>query len=379
MAAVMVGLDPVVRVAGLTVLSFLTAALVSIAYRWYVRVRIPGGVALLAGVSSVALYLNTRGALGQVVAGQTGYLTLEAVVFNSLSFLLGGLVTPLARRGGDRLAVSVMAMAGSKIVEGEVSNLVGTVGRLVSLTLPETIHDIDGYDPASDAVKDALSGKTLLFPRRGGRPELETRLRARIKDDYDVGYVDLDIADDGTVEYLALGRRVAGIGPTLGPGGAAVAVEADPPNGASAGDVVQLWKTGEKKHRVATGELRGVADDVVTVALDETEARTVAGNRYRLLTLPSEPTADREFAALLRAAEETMAAVQVATGSDLVDATVGDLGATVVAVKPGDEPIQAVPPRSRPLAAGDLVYVVASPSTIRQLEERATGETAAGG
>ncbi|UWG48795.1 TrkA, K+ transport system, NAD-binding component [Halanaeroarchaeum sp. HSR-CO] len=371
MVAEVVSLEPVLRVAGLIVLSFLTAALVAVAYRWYVRVRVPGGVALLAGVSAVALYLNTRGALGQVVAGQTGYLTWEAVVFNSLSFLLGALVTPLGRRGGDRLAVSVMAMAGSQIVEGEVSTLVGTVGRLVSLSLPETIHDIDGYDPASEGVKDALAGKTLLFPRRGGRPELENRLRARIKDDYDVGYVDLDVAPDGTVEYLALGRRVAGIGPTLGPGGAAVAVEADPPNAASAGDVVQVWKTGAEKRRVATGEVRGVAGDVVTLALDETEARTLAGNRYRLLTLPSEPTADREFAALLRAAEETMAAINVDPGSQLVDATVGDLGATVVAVKPTEDAVDPVPPMSRPLAAGDLVYVVASPATIRQLEERA--------
>lgn len=373
MAEATLPLDPVLQVAGLTVLSFLTASVVSVAYRWYVRDRIPAGVALLAGVSAVALYLNTRGALGQVVAGQTGYLAWEAVVFNSLSFLLGALVTPVGRRVGDRLAVSVMAMAGSRVVEGEVSGFVGTVGRLVSVTLPETIHDIDGYDPASDAVKEALGGKTLLFPRRGGRAELEKRLRSRIKDDYDVGYVDVDVAADGTVEYLALGRRVAGIGPTLGPGGAAVAVEADPPNAASAGDVVQVWKTDEERRRVATGEVRGVADDVVTLALDEADARTLAGNRYRLVTLPSEPTVDREFAALLRAAEETMAAIRVDAGSELVDTTVGDLGATVVAVKPSDEPVEPVPPRSRALVAGDLVYVVASPAAIRQLEERAAG------
>lgn len=365
--------DPVLRVAGMTVLSLLTAMLVSIAYRWYVRERIPAGVALLAGVSSVALYLNTRGALGQVVAGQTGYLALESVIFNTISFFLAGLVTPVGRRAGDRLATSVMAMAGTRIVEGEVSGLVSAVGRLDAITLPETIHDIDGYDPVSEDVKATLAGKTLLFPRRGGREEREKRLRARLKDDYDVGYVDLDLATDGSVEYLAVGRRVAGIGPTLGTGAAAVAIEADPPHTASPGDAVQVWETDEGQRRVASGEIRGVAGDVVTVALDEQDARDLAGRRYRLLTLPDDPTADREFAALLRAVEETMAAVRVAPDGGLVDVVVGDLNATVVAVKPANGSIEPVPARDRKLAPRDLVYVVASPAAIRQLEERAAG------
>lgn len=373
MVEVAVSAGPVLRVAGMTILSLLTSGLVAIAYRWYVRERIPAGVALLAGVSTVALYLNTRGALGQVVAGQTGYLALEAVVFNTISFFLAGLVTPVGRRAGDRLATNVMAMAGTRIVEGEVSGLVSAVGRLVAVTLPVTIHDIDGYDPVSEEVKTTLAGKTLLFPRRGGREEREKRLRSRLKDDYDVGYVDLDLAADGTVEYLALGRRVAGIGPTLGPGAAAVAIEADPPHTASTGDTVQLWEVEEGQRRVASGEVRGVADDVVTVVLDEQDARAIAGNRYRLLTLPDDPTADREFVALLRAAEETMAAVRVASDGGLVDVTVGDLEATVVAVKPVDGSVEPVPARDRGLAPGNLVYVVASPAAIRQLEERAAG------
>ena len=49
-------IGPVIRVVGLTLLSLVTSMTVSIAYRWYVRDRIPGGVALLAGVSAVAIY-----------------------------------------------------------------------------------------------------------------------------------------------------------------------------------------------------------------------------------------------------------------------------------------------------------------------------------
>lgn len=373
MAVLSAELLPVVRVLGLTALSLLVSGAVAVAFRWYARSRLPLGVSLLAGVSAVALYLNTQGALGQVVAGQTGYLVWEAVLFNSLAFLLGGLVTPVGRLAGDRLALAVMAMAGARELEGEVSGFVRTVGRLTAVTLPEAIDDIPGYDPAGEDVKAALAGTTLLFPRRVTVDELRTRLRGRIKDDYDVGFVDVEVTAEGEVTYFALGRRVAGIGPTLGPGAAAVAVEADPPNAAGPGDVVQLWTDDGGWRRVATAEVRGVADDVVTVVLDEQEARTLAGGRYRLVTLPAAPDDEKAFAGLLRAAEETMAAIRIAEGSDLEATTVGGVGATVVAVKAAGEPIEPIPARSRPLAVGDLVYVVAKPASIRQLEAAAGG------
>lgn len=370
-AAVVPALDTMVGIVGLGLLSLFVAGAVAVVYRWYVRDRIPAGVTLLAGVSAVALSLNTQGALGQVAAETPGFLAWEAVLFNSIAFLLAALVTPVGQRVGDRLALSVMAVVGTRELEGEVSRFVRAVGRLTAVTLPQSIDDIAGYDPASEDVKDALAGKTLLFPKRLTVEDLQTRLRARIKDDYDVGYVDVEVAADGTVEYLALGRRVAGIGPTLGPGAGAIAVEADPPNAAAAGDVVQLWHRDGDWSRAATAEVRGVAGDVVTVALDEQEARAVAGRSFRLVTLPSTPNVERAFADLLRAAEETMAAVEVAPESDLAGSTVGDVGGTVVAVKPADAAIEAIPARSRPLAPGDLVYLVADPATIRQLETAA--------
>lgn len=373
MALALPVVDPVLRVVGLTLLSLLVAVVVATGYRWYVRDRVPGGVTLLAGVSAVALYLNTQGALRQVVEGQTQLFAWESVLFNTLAFVLAALVTVVGQRVGDRLAVSVAAMVGVRELEGEVSTLVRTVGRLLTVTLPDQVDDIPGYDPASPAVKETLAGTTLVFPRSVTVDELQTRLRTRIKDDHDVAYVDVDVTDDGTVEYLALGQRIAGIGPTLGPGTAAIAIEGDPPNAASAGDVVQLWHHDDEWRRVGTAEVRGVAGDVVTVALDEEEARSLAGGRARMVTVPSAPTAEREFAGLLRAAEETMAAIRVDPTSDLVDETVGALGVTVVAIKPASESIEAAPPRSRPLAANDLVYVVARPATIRHLEASAAG------
>ena len=362
-------LPGLIGVLGLTLLSGLVATLVAMLFRWYVNDRVPAGVSLLAGLSAVALYLNTRGALGAVVEGQVGYLAPDAIVFNTVAFLTSAAVTPAGQRIGDRLATSSAAFSGAAVVEGEVSQFVTTVGRLGVVTLPETIEDIDGYDPVAADVKSSLAGKTFIFPRRLTVAELRTRLSNRLKDDYEVGYVDLEFAGDGSVEYLALGRRIAGIGPTLGPGAAAVAVEADPPNSAGAGDLVQVWSTdGDSPSGVATAEIRGVAGDVVTLALDEHDATDVAGGSYRLLTLPAERRPDREFAGLLRSADETMAAVEVEADTALVGTTIGDLGATVVAVKPASRGVQPVPQRSRIVEAGDVLYVVARPDAIRRLE-----------
>ena len=217
-----------------------------------------------------------------------------------------------------------------------MSRPVRTVGRVITVTLPEEIGDIDGSDPATDETKAELAGKTLIFPRGLTVAELHDRLIARLKDDYDVAHVDLELADDGSVEYLAIGGRAAGLGPTLPP--------------------------------------RTVAGDVATLALDQADAAELDDDtRYRLLTLPATPSAEQEFAGLLRAADETMEAVTVAPDSDLVGTTVGAIDATVVAVRPDGQQVEALPDRTRTLSAGDVVYVVARPETLRRVAAAAGG------
>ncbi|USZ67287.1 TrkA C-terminal domain-containing protein [Halorussus salilacus] len=89
------------------------------------------------------------------------------------------------------------------------------------------------------------------------------------------------------------------------------------------------------------------------------------------MTLPTEPRADREFSARLRAADETVGAVEVADGSSLVGATVGDLDAAVVAVRTGGG-VEALPAPDRVLAAGDCLYVIARPDRLRRVEAAAS-------
>lgn len=405
--ALQVALDDPTFVQGIgRLLAFvLTAAVVSgvtaLVFRWYTREQVPLGVSTLLGVSVVALYLNTVGLFGQLVGGgSAGVFELEAMVFNVGAIVLATLATPVGRRAGDRLATDVFAVAGASELDAEVSRLVRTVGRVTAVTLPDAddIGDVESYDPVPAELKEEMGGKTFLFPNRLTVEELHDRLVTRLKDDYRVGYVDVEVTDRGVVEYLAVGSRAAGLGPTLGHGTVAVPVRADPPNAAGPGDMVQVWRparlesastvaaddgteatteaaTADVSHppeRLFTAEIRSVHGDVVTLAVDASDAETVdADTTYRLVSLPAEPRVDREFASLLRAADETMAVVTLPEASPVVGETVGALDVTVVAVRATTGSIDVIPTRARRVDAGDTLYVVARPDLLRRLEARA--------
>jgi hypothetical protein len=368
--------ETAVEVAVVVVVAAGVVAGLAALFRWYFRQELPFGVALLLDATVVTLYLNTRVALGQAITGSTGPLEPLVVAFNLAAFAVAGVLVVPAVRAGDRLGVLVLGATDTRELAGDVGGFVQSVGRAIAVDLPEEIGDIEGYDPVADDVKDELAGKTLVFPRRLTVDQLRERVTGRLKDDYDVGYVDVELDADGAVSYLALGRRVAGIGPTLPPGTAAVAAHADPPNTASSGDLVQVWSVDDgERTRVATAEIRGVHGDAVTLAVDDGDAERVAGDDYRLATLPREPGADRQFAALLRGADETMTVVEVAAGSDLDGGTVDDVAGVVVAVRAGAG-VDAVPDRSRTLSAGDAVYVVVRPDAARRLEAAAAAPDA---
>ncbi|MDY6819119.1 MAG: potassium transporter TrkA [Halobacteriales archaeon] len=384
------------RIVGMVVLSGLLATVGAVVYRWYVRETIPEGLAVLFGLTGVAVYLNTTAALGQVIGGTAGLLDLETAVANALTFLfaIGGAVA--GQRLGDRFGRAGILISGAREFNTEVGQLVRAVGRVIAVDLPDDIddiEDIEGYDPVPTATKEALAGKTLVFPRRLTVEELRNRFITRLKDDYGIGHVGVEVTADGTIEYLGVGSRAAGIGPTLPRGMVAAAITADPAFAATSGDVVQIWRspTGANvteddgsdgsqttatpsAERVASGELRATAGDVVTLALDEGDAEMLdPTTTYRLMTLPTAPRADQEYASLLRAADETIGVVTIDEHSDLVGASIGAVDATIVAVKPSAGTIQPIPTRSHVLAPGDTIYAVARPELLRRLEAAAVG------
>lgn len=391
-----------VQLLGLSVTAAVAAGLGALGYRWYVREPLPNGLAAILGVGTVAVYLNTVGLFGQVLDPTTGPSPFAppTVVRNVVALAGGVVTTPVGRWVGDRLAVSLLGVG--RTVDPGVGRLRGRLGGATAVELPATadIEDAAGYDPVPEATKERLGGRTVALARGPGA--ITERLRTHLRESYGVGHVDADVTG-GTVSYLALGTRPAGVAPTLPPGTVAVPVRADPPNGAGPGDLVQVWTVdapapgdtpaeadatgateasarGESAsettgrpvaRRVTTGELRATAGETVTLALDESDTTALSADReYRLVTLPARPGADRAFASLLSATEQRMDAVGVAADGPLVGTTVDDVAGAVVAVRTTAGELEPIPPRARTLSAGETLYVVATPETLRRLGAR---------
>ncbi|QFU81633.1 TrkA C-terminal domain-containing protein [Natronorubrum aibiense] len=386
-------LDALVRLLGFSLLAGGTGLGVAFVYHWYSADEIPEGVAILCGVSMVAIWLNTKTALQDAIIGETPLLDPETAVYTVAAFTVSAIAADGGRRIGDHLARDVFSITAPQTIT-DVSQLVRSAGRVVTVELPETIEDIDGYDPVSVETKTELAGETVLLPRRLSLEERRERLTDRLQRDHGIGHVDVEFAADGTIEYLAVGSRPAGIGPTLAPGSVAVAISADPAPDASPGDAVRIWRRdGDSLQRVAGGELRGVANDVATVAVDAADARTLRrqaplegdavssqpesarpadDTAYRLVTLPRSPGAERELVSLLRAADETVTTLPIAAGDPLEGATVGSLPVLVVALERGEAASDdqlALPDDELRLAAGDVAYVLGRPDALRRVSE----------
>jgi hypothetical protein len=365
--------DAVVTVVSLTVLSGFVAVLVAFLHRLYSREPSPLALNVLAGLGAVAFWLNTAGALAGYSQDGATLVATETVVVNLASLGASALSALYAGRIGDRAGVRLTNLPE---YNGEVARLVRSAGRNVTVRLPdsERIRDVDGYDPVADATKEELAGDEYVFPRGMTVEELRSRVADRIKRHGDVGYVDLELDDSGNVEHLGLGRTVSGLGPTLAPGTCAVAVRADPAYASSAGDTVRLYaEKDEGVERVADAELRGAVDDTVTLAVDRRDARSLDPDAtYRLATLPSEKLPEREFAATLRSADETVAITEVRDDSPLVDARLDSFGVSVVALE-RDGDVVAVPDKTDTVEPGDVLYVVGRPDDLRRLGD--TGGT----
>ncbi|AOW81100.1 potassium transporter TrkA [Halodesulfurarchaeum formicicum] len=344
-----------------------TTAIAAFAYRIRVRHALPEGVTLILGLGVVALYLNTRTLFAQFVQGGAASPTVGEATLNVLVFAIAALASYGGNTLGDRLARSDRLSL--SWLQRDLSPIVRAAGRHISVTLPAEIRDIEGYDPVEAATKESLVGRTLDFPRGLTVAELRTQLQARLKEKFDVGYVDLELSAAGEIQYLGVARRPAGIGPTLPPNAAAVAVRADPPFSATAGDIVQLWAVEDTPRKLGTGELRARVGSIATITTDRAVATAIDPEaEYRLLTLEADSRPDREFAAMLRRADETMRLLSITDSSPLVGQSVAAIDGTVLGIRTAGESVETIPNRSRVIQAGDELFVIGRPEILRKLD-----------
>lgn len=362
------------RLIALVALSGAIGLIIATVYRWYLREELPQGIALLAGASAIAIALNTTATLGESIGGTTDLLDPRAGAFAMAAILVGGIASEVGRRVGDVLGDRLRPGLAVGGIDGEVSAYVRGAGRVVRLELPDEIEDIDGYDPVRTELKAELAGSVLTFPGRLTLEELRDAFVARLNRDLGIGKVDVEFAPDGTIAYLGVGRGLAGIGHTLPPGEVAVAIRADPAFGASPGDQVRLWRVDDEPTRVTAGEVRGIVGDVVTVSVPEGAATALAEEAgYRLVTHPEGRHVDREFAAILRRANEAAGSATLAPGSALVGRRVDALEVTPLEITSPDGSVRTLPTGDAVLEAGQRILAIGRPDELRRFEVAAEG------
>lgn len=358
-----------VRLLGLSLLAGTATAIVAFVYRVRVRETFPEGATLILGLGVVAIYLNTRLIFIQFVGDGGDPLTFGEAVLNMSVFIVAGIASYGGRYVGTKAGGS--DRLNWKLLQPNLSPIVRATGRFITVTLPETIEDIEGYDEVAEETKKSLAGRTLDFPRGLTVDDLNSQLITRLKEEYDIGYVDVEMTASGDVEYLGVGQRAAGIGPTLPPNSAAVAVKADPPFSATSGDTVQLWYIGEDgtDQRLGKAELRASVGSVATIATSESVANKVDPTaNYRLMTLSADTNPEREFAGMLRRGDETMSIVEVTAESPLVGSSVAAVDVTIIAVRSSGGEVETIPSRERLIQAGDSLFAIGRPDALRKLE-----------
>lgn len=373
-----VGVDPIafewartaaIGLGGAALLGGLAAIAAAVGYRRAGTGPLPLGIAVLLGAGAAAAPSTAR----LVTAGRV-FTDVPTVASGTAAYLLAAVVVAgVAGAGGRRLGdhaarelFGVTPVAG----DGELAALLRAGGLSVAVTLPETIEDSPDHPPVDAATRNALAGRTLLFPHRLSSEQLRERLVARLERDFGVGHVAVGMDAAGRVERLAVGGRQGGLATTLPPETAAVAVRASPPSTVGLGDPVELW-TADDGWFVAAGTLRASTADVATVVLPVDDARAIEPDSDYRLGARSEPSTDRdELVAALRAADVTVAALAVEAGGPLDGEFVDWLPAPVVVLaRDGAKAPLAFPDGRETLRDSDTAYVLADPATLRELAD----------
>ncbi|MFC6719123.1 TrkA C-terminal domain-containing protein [Natrialbaceae archaeon GCM10025810] len=368
--------EAAIGVTGSTLLAATVGLLTAVGYRWMTTRAPPAGAAAFLGLSFVASYLSwTIVAAGTLLEGVAldhhfgaGYLLA--------TFLLAGIVSAACGRLGDRIALQVTGLSRIE-TRGEAAATVRSARLAVDVTLPDRVEDAEGYRPVEPSVRRALSASTVRLPHGLSPSERGERIERHLEREYDVGYADVRMADDGTVDRVLVGRRASGLGSMLPPNAVAVAIRADPSPNACPGDPVEIRSAQEhdRGRLVATGTLRTANGSVATVIVDAERAADLSPDgRYRLVTHPDEPSDGYEFVSTLRTVDETVTAFAVETDGPLAGEFVGWLpGRVLVVVRDGDA--VPMPDDSETLRAGDELWVLASPDALTAFVSANDGAT----
>lgn len=352
-----------IALAGTTTLAALVSVLLSAGYRTFTTRSPPTGAVPLVAIATVTGYLTvTLATTGQLLEDvppdhhySAGYL-LSTVV-------LAGTGAVACSRLGDHVACQIVGL--SQIdAEGDTADALRSARLAVACDLPASIDRLAGYRPVDSDALESLAGTTVHLPHGLSASERRDRLERALERATGVDVATVQLGDDGAVQRVSVGRRPTGVGSLLPPETVAVAVRTRHSPAGGLGDPVECWSTGDRKRLVATGTLYAATGSVATVLVDRDRlAEFDAGDRYRLVTTPRDPTDGYALVGTLRTVTETVVAWTVDDDGPLAGEFVGWLPGRVLVVARGNT-LLAMPADNETLRPGDRLWMLASPDAL---------------
>ncbi|MFA1611425.1 potassium channel family protein [Halobellus rubicundus] len=377
----------------------LIAWLLGFGFKYFTGITVPGLGVVALGVAIAGLNGGLLALADPSLTGSTNQLRLTIAL---LVVLMG---TLYAHGQGDKMGASLpkrlsLRELTKRTLSADVVELVGGRGQ-VRISVVGDVGDLEGYPPLPAALRETIRDDTWTFPADLPLPELESRVEAALRTDYDLVEVSVTLDERGRASIVAAPPS-SGLSKHLDPGERAVSVEALVPTGAARGDEVIAWADGERYEATVLGVVDeadateaeptpepDLSEDEDQPVAAEPTAPAAAGGRARLTLAASRATATsllaaddvrvavrsrgsrREFelVGLLRRTGKRFRRVTVREGTDIAGTTLGETavrdayGVAVLAVRHGGSWVIA-PRGSQAVDAGDDLLVVGSKSDL---------------
>lgn len=383
----------------------LIAGTLGFVFKYLTNVTVPGfGVVVLglaiAGINGGFLALNDP-TLRQNTSGTVVIVAIIVVL----------MLTLYAHAKGDELGATFphrVSLRGirERTLSSDVVELVGSRGE-VRVEVTGEVEDIEGYPPVPDAIRADIRDGDWRLPADLPISELESRLADRLRTEFDLTEVTVEIDERGRATVAAT-PPLSGLSKRVPSGRRAVSVQTLVPSGLARGDEVTVITSENRVEgtvlsvksgggsKVSDGGrplADGGATDGTEAAATPSPPRAVAGGEGRLTVAVSRSDsqallrADRprivvgsrgirrefELLSLLRRAGRRFRRVTVRSGGPLDGVTIGSAdvrgtyGVVLLAVRHPDGWTVA-PHGAESMAGGDEVFAVGTREQLDAFE-----------
>jgi hypothetical protein len=384
----------------------LIAWLLGFGFKYFTGITIPGLGVVGLGVAIAGLNGGLLALADPSLTGSSSQLRLTIAL---LVVLMG---TLYAHGQGDKMGAALprrlsLRELTKRTLSADVVELVGGRGQ-VRISVAGEVGDLEGYPPLPAGLRESIGAETWTFPADLPLIELESRVEAALRTEYDLVEVSVTLDERGRAT-IAAAPPTSGVSKDLDPGERAVSVEALVPTGAARGDEVTVTADGERYDARLLGVVEPTeaddpdtptdpiapatdggdpaADDTssvhdhptpgatggrarVTLAADRATATSLlAADTVRLAVRSRGVRREFELVSLLRRTGKRFRRVTVGERSDLAGVSLGDANlreahsVAVLAIR--HEGAWTVAPRgAQPIAAGDDLVVVGTKQNL---------------